>query len=80
MHVSIYEAKTQFSKLVEAAERGEEVIVTRRNKPVVRLTSASARPASRIGGLSGRKLKMGAGFDSEESSEQLGDLFGVAKP
>lgn len=79
MQVSIYEAKTQFSKLVEAVERGEEVIVTRRNKPVVRLTPAAERPASRIGGLKGRKLKMGAGFDTAESSEQLADLFGVAQ-
>ncbi|MCZ2111157.1 MAG: type II toxin-antitoxin system prevent-host-death family antitoxin, partial [Dehalococcoidia bacterium] len=28
--VNIHEAKTHFSKLVEAAERGEEIIIARR--------------------------------------------------
>jgi prevent-host-death family protein len=35
--VTIYKAKTQLSKLIEQVERGEEVIITRGKKPVVRL-------------------------------------------
>ncbi|HEX6015297.1 MAG TPA: type II toxin-antitoxin system prevent-host-death family antitoxin [Geminicoccaceae bacterium] len=35
--VNIYEAKTQLSALIQAVERGEEVTITNRNKPVARL-------------------------------------------
>jgi ABC-type Na+ efflux pump permease subunit len=31
------EAKTQLSRLIAAVERGEEVVIARRDKPVVRL-------------------------------------------
>jgi prevent-host-death family protein len=38
MHaVSIYEAKTRLSALIQAVERGEEVVITNRNRPVARL-------------------------------------------
>jgi prevent-host-death family protein len=35
--VTIYKAKTQLSKLIEQAERSEEVIITRGKEPVARL-------------------------------------------
>lgn len=37
MIVNVHEAKTQLSKLIEAALRGEEVTIARAGKPVVRL-------------------------------------------
>ena len=36
--VNIYEAKTQFSKLVDTAASGEDVIIARNGKPVARIT------------------------------------------
>lgn len=39
MEVGVFEARNRFSELIEAAERGEEVIVTRHGRPVVRLSS-----------------------------------------
>jgi prevent-host-death family protein len=36
--VNIFQAKTQLSKLVELAEKGEDVIIARAGKPVARLT------------------------------------------
>lgn len=38
MQVNITEARLKFEELVNAAERGERVIIARRGKPVVRLT------------------------------------------
>ena len=38
--VSIYEAKTRLSALIQAVERGEEVVITNRNRPVARLVPA----------------------------------------
>jgi prevent-host-death family protein len=35
--VTIHAAKTQLSKLIEAALSGEEVVIAKGNKPVVRL-------------------------------------------
>jgi len=35
--VGLFEAKTHLSELVARAEHGEEVIITRHNKPVARL-------------------------------------------
>ncbi len=44
--VSIYEAKTRLSALIQAALRGEEIVITNRNRPVARLVAA-ARPRER---------------------------------
>jgi prevent-host-death family protein len=46
MQVNMLEAKTQLSKLVEAALRGEDVIIANRGTPVVRLVKAEV-PAKR---------------------------------
>ena len=55
--ISISEAKTQLSKLVAQAERGEEVTIRRGDKPVVRLVAIeTAGPSSRsaFGALRGQ--------------------------
>ena len=49
---SIHAAKTQLSRLVERAEKGEEVIIARGSTPVARLTRL--RPARRFGAMHGR--------------------------
>jgi len=38
--VGAFEAKTQFSALLEKVESGEEVLITRHGKPVARLSKA----------------------------------------
>jgi prevent-host-death family protein len=64
VQVTIHEARTQLSKLIAAADRGEEVIIARRDKPVARLSAMAAfTGTTRIGGLKKRKLKMNANFD-----------------
>lgn len=35
--VNIHEAKTHFSELAAAVERGEEIVIARRGKPVLKL-------------------------------------------
>lgn len=35
--VGAFEAKTHFSALIERAEKGEEITITRRGKPVARI-------------------------------------------
>lgn len=36
--IGMHEAKTKLSQLVERAERGEEIVITRNGTPAVRLT------------------------------------------
>jgi prevent-host-death family protein len=72
--VNIHQAKTQLSKLIEAAEHGEEVIIARAGKPVVRLVPVgAARPNRRPGSLEGR-LVIGDDFDTPLPSDIL-DAF-----
>lgn len=40
--VGLFEAKTHLSELVARAERGEEVVITRHNRPVAKLVPVSA--------------------------------------
>jgi prevent-host-death family protein len=54
MQVNMHEAKTQLSKLVEAALRGEEVLIANRGKPVVKVIRADAKPKRRWGAWEGR--------------------------
>lgn len=46
MEIGVFEARNRFSELIEAAERGEEVVVLRRGKPVARITSAEQAGAT----------------------------------
>ena len=54
--VNIYEAKTHFSKLVDTAASGEDVIIARNGKPVARLTTIEQpqKPRYRLGLLEGK--------------------------
>ncbi|MHA4868635.1 type II toxin-antitoxin system Phd/YefM family antitoxin [Duganella sp. PWIR1] len=53
--VDIQQAKTQFSKLVEATASGEEVIIAKAGKPMVRLIPVSSpRVERKIGGMEGK--------------------------
>ena len=50
MQVTIHEAKTHLSRLIAAVERGEEVVIARRDKPVVRLViERPAKPKRSLG-------------------------------
>ena len=53
--VTIHKAKTQLSKLIEQAERGEEVIIARGKTPVARLVPyAHEQPKRGFGSMKGR--------------------------
>ncbi len=52
--INIHSAKTQLSKLIEAAERGEEVIIARAGKPVAKLVALeNQRPSRKAGSMKG---------------------------
>ncbi|MGA3334894.1 MAG: type II toxin-antitoxin system prevent-host-death family antitoxin [Terracidiphilus sp.] len=62
--VNVFEAKTNLSKLIAKAEKGEDVIIARAGKPVVRLTRLErAKKPIRFGGLKG-KIWIADDFDA----------------
>lgn len=61
MIVSISQAKSQFSKLIAAVEAGEEVTITRRGKPVAKLTPIRRKPVP--GSLKGKVALTDAFFE-----------------
>lgn len=62
--VNIYEAKTHFSRLIEAAERGEEIVIARAGQPVAMISAYSAkRRIAAPGSMQGSAWKMHENFD-----------------
>lgn len=74
--VNIYEAKTHFSKYVEQAESGQDVIIARGGKQVARLTSIEPKKTPvRFGVLKGR-VQVSADFDETLPDEVLAGFEG----
>jgi prevent-host-death family protein len=48
--VNINEAKTQLSKLIEEASKGESFVIAKAGKPLAKVTALSAQPALKSGG------------------------------
>ena len=49
--VNVHEAKTHLSKLLERVMNGEQIIISRANKPVAVLTAFVEAPAPRVPGI-----------------------------
>ena len=65
MQVDIHEAKTHLSKLVRYALEGEEVVIARGNRALVRLeVLPRAREQPRLGTERGFMLRMDEDFDA----------------
>ena len=65
LQVNIHEAKTQLSKLIQAALNVKQVIIARGNKPVVRLeVLPEAQGKRKIGNAKGLVLSMADDFDA----------------
>ncbi len=74
--VNIHEAKTHFSRLVEQAEKGGEVVIARAGKPVARLVPFKpAKKRHRLGVLKGMG-RIGDDFDAPLPPEWA-EAFGL---
>jgi prevent-host-death family protein len=52
-HVNVQDAKTRLSQLLAAAERGEEVVIARGGRPVVRLVPVGDPQPRPVGFVAG---------------------------
>ena len=68
---TIHEAKTNLSKLIEQAERGEEVVIARGKKPVVKLVPIEEAPKKRPFGLYKGEFEVGPGFFEPLPDDEL---------
>ncbi len=64
VRVGMHEAKSQLSRLVDLAERGEEVVIQRSGRPVARLVKVQRRRpvAEAFGALRG-EIELADDFD-----------------
>ena len=74
--VNIYEAKTRLSQLVDKAAAGEDVIVSRNGKPLVRITRLVPEKRRITYGLLKGKVRVGADFDAPLPAEVLAGFEG----
>jgi prevent-host-death family protein len=78
--VNIHEAKTHFSELIAAVERGEEVIIARRGKQVVRLQRCSDQPDApkrrTLGALAGVAVEVDPDWWKPVPDEEIRATFG----
>jgi prevent-host-death family protein len=74
MQVNMLEAKNALSRLVAAAERGEDVILARDGKPVAKIVRYQAPKVKPPGAWKG-KVKVSPDWDSPETNAEIAKLF-----
>ncbi|MBM4176370.1 MAG: type II toxin-antitoxin system prevent-host-death family antitoxin [Ignavibacteria bacterium] len=47
--ISIYELEKNIARIIQSASEGEELIVVKDGKPIVKITSISSRPKAKFG-------------------------------
>jgi prevent-host-death family protein len=72
---NIHEAKSRLSQLIELAESGEEVIIARAGKPVVKIVPYKEKKADRKGGQLAGKIQIAEDFD--QLPEDIAKAFGM---
>lgn len=76
--VNIHEAKTQLSKLVNRAAKGEAFVIAKAGKPLVKVSALDAPAApQRLGFLAG-EIAVPEDFDRMGEAE-IAALFGVGE-
>ena len=74
--IEIHEAKAQFSKVVERAEAGEEIVLTRRGQPAVRLVpERRGQGLAPLAGAWHGRVRIANDFD--ELPDDLADSLGM---
>jgi prevent-host-death family protein len=76
--VNIHEAKTQLSKLIEQAQAGEEVVIAKAGKPVVRLVPVVRRGRPRKPGALKGRIRIARDFNAPLPDEILKAFEGRA--
>ena len=77
MQINIYEAKTQLSQLVDAAHRGETIIIAKAGTPLAKLVPLGHGPKRKIQyGLMKGGIEIAVDFDAPLPDDVLAPLEG----
>ncbi len=78
--INIHEAKTQLSRLVEEAAKGESFVIAKAGKPMVKVMALHAPTGSEISrlGFMAGQISVPADFD-RMGSEEIERIFGGDK-
>jgi prevent-host-death family protein len=80
MDVSVYEAKTQLSRLIDQLKDDSEIVITRHGKPVAKLVAAVRRTKPRRLGLLKGKLVVPNDFNAPLTKRELAMFEGALFP
>jgi prevent-host-death family protein len=86
VQINIAEAKAKLSALLDRALAGEEIVIARAGKPLVRLTPVESMTRRRPGAWRGLKIPNAALFepmspeDLDAAEGKHTDAFGIALP
>lgn len=75
--VNVHRAKTELSRLLEAVEKGEDVVIARAGTPVARLVAVP--PEERVPGRLAGVVRLGPDFDDPFPPE-IAKGFGHESP
>lgn len=76
--INIYEAKTQLSQLVERAARGEDVVIGKAGKPMVRMVPFVPETSPRVPGAWKGRVVIPDDFD--DLPDEVQDAFDGKHP
>jgi prevent-host-death family protein len=74
--VSLYEAKTHLSRLVDQAAAGQEIVIAKSGRARARLVPLDDRRALRVAGKGRGKWRVGRNFDAALPDDLLGAFEG----
>jgi prevent-host-death family protein len=74
MQVNLHDAKTHLSRYVDQALAGEEVVIARAGKPLVRLVPLESRPSPRRGGFLRGQVVLSADLKTD-FQEEIEEMF-----
>lgn len=75
MQVNLHDAKTHLSRYVAQALEGEEVVIAKAGRPLVRLVPVASAPEARRGCFLGGSAVLGADLKADFAAE-IDSLFG----
>ena len=76
MLVNIHDAKTHFSKLINQALQGDEIIIARSGKPLIKLVPYSEEVNYRHGGQFKGVIQVSDDFDAPLPNDWLNQFYG----
>ena len=77
--VNVHEAKTHLSRLLEAVEAGEDVVIARAGKPIARLVPVAVRTEPRTPGSWRGRVVIADDFD-ETPDDLVAAFYDAAEP